>query len=786
MSTHTRLFVLLLLLGQSAITQNTAEPRQPGNTQGGSTRAVPAGTVLQIRLRQTISSFGSKRDTPVSAMLIAPVEAEGRTVLPLGSKVEGTLRKIRRVGLGLSRETAFLDIAFESITLPNGQMQALKAQVIAVDDARESVDSEGRIHGIRATASFSSVLSGAAVSAASVDPMLLGFALSSSLSIFRIPESEIILSAGAELRVRLKEALPITGAFGTVAPPVIHSEDERIVLTELIRPLPFRTATDKTGTPSDLTSLLYIGSENAIVRAFGAAGWVRSDRLSDRSKYGAMRSVLENQGYREAPMSTLLLNGIAPAFTYSKTLNTFFKRHHLRIYGQPRQYRGLPVWTSTATHDSGIAFSRNARTLIHLIDENIDQERSKIVNDLVLTGCVDGVDYVDRPWIPRDAKNATGDSLITDGRIAVILLNDCGSPARADEPDSAGPRVRTKEAAPLRPFRDTLLTLRNDFSRGNIGYQAYSGVRTVGGMLRRPSAEASHRSIHYGGEEFHIVPGSSAAKIDGAPRDPGQHGPTFHDVAERPSLATILDFSFSGGYSRFGNSRFSTQPITFTLNVPPPIGPIVDPTDIVTDLHNGWGIAPRITLNSWKHVSNEFGFAYNRTSLSITAVSTETEPTYDSFNAQVRQFTYNALIHLRPNGSRFRPYAAVGPAFQLIRTVDSKPHTNSLLKFAVRDLGLIVGAYEFGTKPPLEGGGIFQMGLQYGGGFKVQLSPRFFVRLDFRETLSHQPDFWTASYPTIRAFGAELGDLLTFDVGKLQKHGPLRQQLFSMGVGISF
>ncbi len=223
MSTHTRLFVLLLLLGQSAITQNTAEPRQPGNTQGGSTRAVPAGTVLQIRLRQTISSFGSKRDTPVSAMLIAPVEAEGRTVLPLGSKVEGTLRKIRRVGLGLSRETAFLDIAFESITLPNGQMQALKAQVIAVDDARESVDSEGRIHGIRATASFSSVLSGAAVSAASVDPMLLGFALSSSLSIFRIPESEIILSAGAELRVRLKEALPITGAFGPVAPPVIHS-----------------------------------------------------------------------------------------------------------------------------------------------------------------------------------------------------------------------------------------------------------------------------------------------------------------------------------------------------------------------------------------------------------------------------------------------------------------------------------------------------------------------------------------------------------------------------------
>jgi hypothetical protein len=81
---------------------------------------IPAGTVLQIRLRQTVSSFGNRRNTPVAAIVIAPVEAAGRVVLPLNSEVRGTLRNVRRVGLGLARETAFVDLTFDSIALPNG------------------------------------------------------------------------------------------------------------------------------------------------------------------------------------------------------------------------------------------------------------------------------------------------------------------------------------------------------------------------------------------------------------------------------------------------------------------------------------------------------------------------------------------------------------------------------------------------------------------------------------------------------------------------------------------
>jgi hypothetical protein len=769
--------ILLMSLLSSVEAVQTSTPAQEIDEQ-----AVPAGTVLQIRLRQTLSSFGSRPGTPVSAIVVAPVESEGRLILPRKAELRGTIQSVRRVGLGLARETARLHIEFDSLIIPNGRTFSVKGQLAAVDDSRESVDADGRIHGIRATASFSSILSGLAISAAAVDPMMLGFAASSSLSVFRIPESEIIFPVGTELRMRLNEALILPGPFPAVAPkfrPELQDEE----LTELVRRLPFRTETDATPIASDLTSLLYIGSEGSITRAFDAAGWARADALSTASRYNAMRAVLENQGYRHGPMSTLLLNGEKPNYEYSKTLNTFFKRHHLRIYRQPSTYRGVPVWTSTATHDSGVGFSRAARTMIHLIDENIDDERSKVVNDLTLTGCVDAVHYMERPWVPLDASNATGDALITDGQLAILVLNDCESADRADIPDDSLTEARTTESAPLRPVRDAVLALHNALVRGNIGYQAYSGIRAVRGAFRKSAPQGQPRTLHLGGEEFRIVPGASVSDTKDLPDDPGRdHGPSFQLPGERQSSATILDFSISGGHSGFGNSLFSTQPVDFTVAVPS----LTETTriDFATRLHSGWVIAPRVTLNSWNRISNEFGFTYNRSELSIAGADADSALTRDHFRSQIRQFTYNTLLHLKPNGSRFRPYVAAGPVLQLIRTVESKPTSNRRLRLAVKDLGIIVGAYEFGSKPPLEGGGIFQFGLQYGAGFKVQLSHRLFLRTDFRETLSRQPDFWTKSYPTLRELGS--GEGITVDFGRLQKHGPLRLQLFSTGFGIAF
>jgi hypothetical protein len=128
----------------------------------------------------------------------------------------------------------------------------------------------------------------------------------------------------------------------------------------------------------------------------------------------------EMRGYQEAPVSVLLLDGRAPDLVFEKTNDTFAARHHMRIWQRPGQFGGQEIWVCSATHDTGISFSDESRTFIHKIDPNIDLERAKVVNDLLLTGLVRGLSLVERSGLPQNMSNATGDALKTDGSMAVV------------------------------------------------------------------------------------------------------------------------------------------------------------------------------------------------------------------------------------------------------------------------------------------------------------------------------------------------------------------------------
>ena len=532
---------------------------------------------------------------------------------------------------------------------------------------------------------------------------------------------------------------------------------------------------------------MFLGDEAAIIRALEAAGWSRSDALSSGSDYGVMRSVVENQGYKEAPVSTLLLDGKPPIGAWSKTLDTFFQRHHLRLFAQGRTFAGAPVFVSSATHDSGIGVSKTSKRMIHLIDENIDEERSKVVDDLLLTGCVSGVTLVPRPFLPASLKNATGDTLVTDRQMAVLQISSCHSPTRADTPDESLPRVQVKGSPPERIARDTFLYLRDDAYRGNLAYQGYSGVRTIVALRHKdPNRPIGGPTIvNVAGEPYVVVsrPQITVVPLPHTLRDPAAR-PSFERPGRPKTYASKLEYSLSGGYSRFANRDFSAQPIADQESDG---SLILFSGTFVNALHSGYAIAPHATLNSWRHVSSEFGYTYNSARLSLNLHDNAGGPPVPQiFDGQVRQFSYNTLLHLRPNGSRLRPYAAIGPVFQLLRLYDAQPTKNKILQFTIKDAGLIVDAYSFGHKPPLEGGGIFQFGLQYGAGYVYHLTPHLILRSDFRQTLSPQPDYWTKSYPTIQALNTATAGGLQFVLGPQHFGGPLRQNLFTTGFGISF
>jgi hypothetical protein len=75
---------------------------------------IPAGTLLRVRLENSVGSDVSRVEDPVRASLVNPVIVGGRTVLPAGSAVIGSVTQARRSGKVKGR--AQLAMRFHAIT----------------------------------------------------------------------------------------------------------------------------------------------------------------------------------------------------------------------------------------------------------------------------------------------------------------------------------------------------------------------------------------------------------------------------------------------------------------------------------------------------------------------------------------------------------------------------------------------------------------------------------------------------------------------------------------------
>jgi len=222
---------------------------------------------------------------------------------------------------------------------------------------------------------------------------------------------------GVEMTIELTKPLTWTASAGGLNAKSIEPADD---LSRLVNAQPFRTFSEKPPKPSDMTNLMFLGSQQDIENAFQKAGWSPAAQLNSKSKLETFRAMAELRGYQEAPVSTLLLEGQPPDLVFEKLNNTFAARHHLRIWRRPERFHGKEVWVCSATHDTGIDYSEQNRTFIHKVDTQIDRERAKVVSDLLFTGLVQGIALVERPNVPTELFNATGDALETDGKMAVI------------------------------------------------------------------------------------------------------------------------------------------------------------------------------------------------------------------------------------------------------------------------------------------------------------------------------------------------------------------------------
>jgi hypothetical protein len=441
----------------------------------------PQGQSLWIRLTSAISTYSAKVGDPVSAVLTQDVTCGPQVLIPMGTPVQGDVRGKHKVGLGIRHETAALDLEFTRALLGPDSIVQMHARVEEVENAREHVQN-GVIHGVISSDTFQGRVSSRLKHLPTWNPYN-DMGLIAYKAIFPIfPEPEIFYPAGTDMR--LKTTAPISSK----APAqLIEAAPSNSQPDAWIDQVPWRTTTSK-HVGADVVNFVFVGSKAQVQAAFLAAGWRRADPVSKRSFMRNFYALLNNSAYPQEPLMTLLLQGRPEDMNWQKSLNSFERRDHLRIWEWTPEGANEPAWVSSSTHDTGAFLSLKYRSFAHHIAPNIDDERAKVVRDLNFSGCVESVTYTERPQGSISGRNATGDFFTTDGAIAIVKLRECQpvSPATNADPTRSNFKAGNRG---FRYARREILTFRSDIWRANIIYGAFIGGQLAVNALRHKPGE---------------------------------------------------------------------------------------------------------------------------------------------------------------------------------------------------------------------------------------------------------------------------------------------------------
>ena len=185
-----------------------------------------------------------------------------------------------------------------------------------------------------------------------------------------------------------------------------------------------RRVNDQQHNLGDMVNFVIIGSEKDMQAAMEAASWHIADTSNTNAVFNAVMQTYDRKDYLAMPMSILYLFGRKQDFGYelAEPIAMVASRHHFRIWKAPFTWKDQEVWVGAGTHDIGFAKDQRNNSVTHKIDPAVDGERDNIGSSLQKANKAKSLAY----YLPRnavqDAKNATGDSYHSDGRLLVIFL----------------------------------------------------------------------------------------------------------------------------------------------------------------------------------------------------------------------------------------------------------------------------------------------------------------------------------------------------------------------------
>jgi len=242
-------------------------------------------------------------------------------------------------------------------------------------------------------------------------------------------------SQSAQGGFRVTVAIIHAGLSEAAAAVVGGPPESRIpaITPALLGEIPRRVA-DPQGNPGDMVNVLVLGTEDQLVAAFKAAGWVHVDSSVQETAITGLIDSLEKKDYLTMPMSLLYLFGRPQdyGFAHAEPVRVVMSRNHLRVWKSPYTAGGQTVWCIAATHDIGFERDQRNNSVTHKIDPAIDGEREFVNNTLSSTGLVVARDHVTPENPLTSAKTATGGEFHSDGRILVLVLRAAAETAASN------------------------------------------------------------------------------------------------------------------------------------------------------------------------------------------------------------------------------------------------------------------------------------------------------------------------------------------------------------------
>lgn len=412
------LLVAALIIATAIVVRSS--PSLPAASEQPAAQSLPANSVLYLRLETAVSTKSSHLRDPVQARVIrdVPWKLDSKeTAVPFGASVSGTIEKL--IPSSSPTDRARLRLRFTQLQMPGLAPVAVEGHVSEVENSRETIASDGTVQGVLASELPLSMLQGALDKLKKTRPDIGDEAKKTSEKNLGRADTSIEFPAGTDFTLVLDKPLALTKVF----PPAVADELSPQISTSVARLLaeaPQR-ASGKDGKPGDPLNLIVIGNADEIRHAFKEGGWAEAEKLTGKSLFETVRAVIANKGYGTAPVSQLYLFGRAEDLAFQKMLNTFAKRHHLRLWRSPATTAdGLEIWLGAATHDIG--WDIRPGVVSHAIEPGIDREREKVGADLAATGRVAVLRLVTRPNPLSEGLTATGGNWKTDGRLLVIEL----------------------------------------------------------------------------------------------------------------------------------------------------------------------------------------------------------------------------------------------------------------------------------------------------------------------------------------------------------------------------